>query len=168
MNTIVRVLKPKEVLSSGVNVIAAAKRLPPAQKLSAEEVVRRLEAAGATLVALPARGYSTQLRQMKFDVVHTALEAYGWGRAAALPPMPSAGEISLMDETFGWLALIPEEKYMMRRIIGARALVHPLTRRHLYSWRRLATLLGTDHKTVQRWHGQAVRLIAAALCAQFV
>ena len=131
--------------------------------LNGVEIISRLEAAGATLLALPARGYSTLLRQMKFDIVHTALEAYGWQSAVARPPVPSAAAISAMDEAFGWLALIPETRYVMRRIVGARALVHPLTERHLYPWRRLGTMLGADHKSVQRWHGQAIALLAVEL-----
>ncbi|NNM55597.1 DUF6362 family protein, partial [Acidocella sp.] len=86
--------------------------------MSGAEVVARLEAAGATLLALPSRGYSTQLRQMKFDIVHTALEAYGWEGAAVRPPVPSAAAISDMDEVFGWLTLIPEARYVLRRILG--------------------------------------------------
>jgi hypothetical protein len=43
------------------------------------------------------------------------------------------------------------------------ALVHPITERHLYPWRRLATALGADHKAVQRWHAQGIGLIVAAL-----
>jgi hypothetical protein len=45
----------------------------------------------------------------------------------------------------------------------ARALVSPVTERHLFTWRRLATLLGADHKAVQRWHAQGVAMIVAAL-----
>jgi hypothetical protein len=55
-----------------------------------------------------------------------------------------------MDESWSWLALISEGQAVIRRIVGARALVHPITLRHLYPWRRLATLLGVDHKSVQR------------------
>jgi len=131
--------------------------------LDGAAVIARLESAGATLLAMPAHGYSTQLRQMKFDVVHSALEAYGWQAAGARPPVPSATDITLMDEAFSWLALIPEQKYVLRRILGARALVHPMTGRHIYPWRRLAALLGADHKSVQRWHGQAVAMLVQAL-----
>jgi len=141
--------------------------VPSAPKLAitAAGIADRLEAAGATLLAMPAKGYSTQLRQMKFDIVHTALEAYGWQSAAARPPMPSAADISAMDEAFGWLALIPEQKFMIRRILGARALVHPLTGRHIYPWRRLGVMLGADHKSVQRWHGQGLAMLEAVLAA---
>ena len=102
---------------------------------------------------------------MKFDVFQTALEAYGWQSAVARPPVPCAADISLMDEAFGWLGLIPEARYLLRRILGARALVYPLTQRHIYPWRRLASVLGTDHKSVQRWHGQAVALLVEKLAA---
>ena len=131
--------------------------------MTAEELISRLEAAGATLLALPSRGYSTQLRTMKFDVVHTALEAYGWQAAAARPPMPSATEISRMDEAFSWLAMVPESKYVLRRILGARALVHPITGRHLFPWRRIGTMLGADHKSIRRWHGQGIELVVQGL-----
>ncbi|WP_298286649.1 DUF6362 family protein [Acidocella sp.] len=131
--------------------------------MSGEELVARLEAAGATLLALPARGYSTRLRTMHFDVVHTALDAYGWQAPALRPPMPGAAAISDMDEVFSWLGLIPEQKYLLRRIVGARALVHPLTGRHLFAWRKLGALLGADHKSVQRWHGQGLEILRARL-----
>jgi len=162
MSQVVRVLERSELLGSGVRERG---RLPAGggPGLDGAAIIARLESAGATLLAMPARGYSTQLRQMKFDIVHSALEAYGWQSAGARPPMPSAAEITRMDEAFTWLGLIPEEKYVLRRILGARALVHPLTGRHIYPWRRLAALLGADHKSVQRWHGQAVAMLVQAL-----
>ncbi len=131
--------------------------------LGAEDIVALFEAAGATLLALPGRGYTTQIRTMRFDVVHSALDAYGWQSSAVRPPVPSAAAISQMDEVFGWLTLIPETKFVLRRILGARALVHPVTLRHLFPWRRIGTMLGADHKSVQRWHGQAVEMLCAAL-----
>jgi hypothetical protein len=163
MDKMVRVLPDSEALQSGIRATSTAAQTGLSKKINADEIVARLEAAGATLLAMPARGYSTHLRQMKFDIVHTALEAYGWQSAMARPPVPCASDISLMDEAFGWLALIPEAQYLLRRILGARALVHPLTQRHLYPWRKLASVLGTDHKSVQRWHAQAVALLVKNL-----
>jgi hypothetical protein len=112
---------------------------------------------------MPATGYSGRMRQMRFDIVHTALEAYGWETPALRAPAPDSRAISAMDEAFGWLALIPESQFLLRRILGARALVHPLTGRYLFTWRRLAASVGADHKSVQRWHGQAVEMVARAL-----
>ncbi|MDE2318401.1 MAG: hypothetical protein KGK02_01740 [Rhodospirillales bacterium] len=131
--------------------------------MTMEEIIGRLEEAGAAMLAMPSRGYSTRLRVTKLDVVHTALEAYGWAGAKMKPPAPSAAEVTRMDEAFGWLLYIPEKQYVLRRIAGARALVHPLTGRHIYAWRKLGEMLGADHKSVQRWHGQAIRLILAGL-----
>ncbi|MDE1883222.1 MAG: hypothetical protein KGL65_03830 [Rhodospirillales bacterium] len=131
--------------------------------MTAEEIVERLEEAGAAMLAMPSRGYSTGLRITKMDVVHTALEAYGWESAKMKPPAPCAATVTRMDEAFGWLLFVPEKQYVLRRIAGARALVHPLTGRHLFSWRRLGEVLGADHKSVQRWHGQAIKLIQGGL-----
>ena len=155
------ILLEDQRLGSGVRVKpAAVKRIAG---VTAEEIVLRFEGAGATLLAMPARGYSTHIRTMNFDVVHSALDAYGWQATAIRPPAPSAAAISAMDETFGWLTLIPESRYVLRRILGARALVHPISQRYLYPWRRLATMLGADHKSVQRWHGQGIDMLLTAL-----
>jgi Domain of unknown function (DUF6362) len=162
MNKFISTRPTSGMLRSGIKYVSVQTYNDPQKLLNAEEIVARLEAAGATLIAMPQQGYTTHLRQMKFDIVHTALEAYGWQSAVARPPVRSAADVSLMDEAFGWLAYIPETRYVLRRILGARALVHPLTERHIYPWRRLATLLGTDHKAVQRWHGQAVMLLVQA------
>jgi hypothetical protein len=70
-----------------------------------------------------------------------------------------------MDEAWQWLTLIPPDRVVLRRIAGARALVHPITERHVYSWRKLAALVGADHKAMQRWHAQAIALIVAGLNA---
>ncbi len=129
----------------------------------AELVLYRLEEAGATLLALPQSGYSTRLAQTSLLCVRSALESYGWQTARLAPPVPSAQRISRMDEALGWIGLIPQARYVLRRIVGARALVSPLTERHLYTWRRLGGLLGADHKAVQRWHAEGIDRIVAAL-----
>ncbi|WP_297490694.1 DUF6362 family protein [Acidocella sp.] len=151
----------RQELGSGVHCESVSVKRRPG--LGAEDIVALFEAAGATLLALPGRGYTTQIRTMRFDVVHSALDAYGWQSSAVRPPVPSAAAISQMDEVFGWLTLIPETKFVLRRILGARALVHPVTLRHLFPWRRIGTMLGADHKSVQRWHGQAVEMLCAVL-----
>ena len=123
----------------------------------------RLEDAGRALLALPNTGYSTRLRVSQLEVVQNMAEAYGWAEKRLRPPMPSAAAIDRMDTAYGWLALIPDEKFVIRRIVAARSLVHPLTDRHLFPWRRLGAALGADHKAVQRWWGQGVEMIVAGL-----
>ena len=95
--------------------------------------------------------------------MRTALDAYGWTAERARPPGPDATKIDRMDEALGWITLIPRERYVLRRIVGARALVSPMTERHLFSWRRLGAVLGADHKAVKRWHTEAIGLVVAAL-----
>jgi hypothetical protein len=133
--------------------------------MDAEYVQYRLEEAGTALLAMPNTGYSTRLRSGALEVVHTALEAYGWDDAKLRPARPDAARITRMDEALGWIVRIPRDRYVLRRIVGARALVSPTTERHLYPWRRLGMLLGADHKAVQRWHAQGIALIVASLNA---
>ena len=131
--------------------------------VDADYVVYRLEEAGATLLALPGTGWSTRMRSSSLQIVRTALEAYGWETARIRPAVPSGEKIDRMDEAMGWLSLIPVDRHVLRRIVGARSLVHPITDRHLFAWRRLGTILGADHKAVQRWHAQAIGMIVAGL-----
>ena len=128
----------------------------------------RLEEAGETLLLLPQRGYTTRLRTSTWNVLDEATEAYatqnvreGMGRLHL--PVPSAAKITRMDEALSWLPLIPDDKYVLRRLVASRMLVSPLTGRHLFPWRRLATLLGADHKAIQRWHGQGIDLLLSAV-----
>lgn len=133
------------------------------KSFDAELVIYRLEEAGATLLAIPGSGWSTRLRSSSLEIVRTAIESYGWTASQLRPATPSAERISRMDEAMQWISLIPLERYVLRRIVGARSLVHPITQRHLYPWRRLAASIGADHKAVQRWYAQGIELIVAAL-----
>lgn len=134
-------------------------------EIDPDYVVYRLEEAGATLLALPGTGWTTQLRTSSLEIVRTALEAYGWGEARIRPPVPSAEKITRMDEALAWIPLIPLDRYVLRRVVGARSLVHPVTDRHLFPWRRLGKALGADHKAIQRWHAQGIGMIVTALKA---
>lgn len=131
--------------------------------LDSTTVIARLEEAGRTLLALPSGGYSTRLRSFNLEVVRSAMEAYGWDAGRLRPGIPPAATITRMDAALQWIALIPQDRYVLRRIVGARSLVHPLTDRHMFPWRRLASVMGADHKAIQRWHAQGIALIVAAL-----
>jgi hypothetical protein len=140
----------------------------PEREVDSAFIVYRLEEAGATLLALPDSGFSTRMRVSQLDVINDASEAHGTGAGwvgRIRPPVPSALRITRMDEALGWIALIPSERYVLRRIVGARSLVSPVTERHLFSWRRLGGVLGADHKAVQRWHAQGIDMLVAAVGA---
>lgn len=133
--------------------------------IDAAWVTAQLEQAGMTLLALPGTGWTTRLKTSNLEIVRTAAESYGWSEQRMRPPIPSAARISEMDEILGWISLIPLERYVLRRIVGARSLVHPLTEKHLFPWRRLGTVLGADHKAIQRWHKEGIEIILKALTA---
>ena len=128
-----------------------------------EGLIACLEEAGATLLSLPTTGFSPALKTSALPILREAAEAYGWSDAEVRPAMPSASRISRMDKVLSYLALIPQDRYILRRIIGCRALVHAVSGRHLFSWRRLGEVLGADHKAVQRWHAEGIRIIIFAL-----
>ena len=140
--------------------------LPAPVIAPAHYVVARLEEAGAAMLALPPTGYSTRLSSGALEIVRDWRESYGWGTPELRAPRPSAEQISAMDEAFAWIAHIPRDRFVLRRIVGARALVNPLTDRHLFTWRRLARAVGADHRAVQKWHAEAIGLIVAALFAR--
>lgn len=147
----------------GASVAAKSPVTPDHRTVDADFVIYRLEEAGSTLLALPGTGWSTRLRSSSIEIVRTALESYGWTETRIRPPVPSSDRISRMDEALAWIPLIPLDRYVLRRIVGARSLVHPITDRHLFPWRRLGAALGADHKAVQRWHGQGIDIIVSAL-----
>ena len=63
---------------------------PQNLNLDAALVITRLEEAGATMMALPGTGYSTKIRISHLDVLHDAVEAYGWDRGRIRPAVPPA------------------------------------------------------------------------------
>jgi hypothetical protein len=143
----------------------AAAQVTELRPFNVELITCRLEEAGATLLALPSTGWSTRLRTSNLEIVRSAIESYGWTEKRIRPAVPSAMRITRMDEALSWITLIPLDRYVLRRIVGARSLVHPITERHLFPWRRLAEAIGADHKAVKRWHGQGIGLILARLNA---
>lgn len=128
-----------------------------------DEIVIRLEEAGRTLLALPMTGPSTRLVQSGMEWVRDASQMEAPSRTRIRPAVPPAADITRMDEALAWIPLIPTDKYVLRRVVGARSLVSPMTGRYLFSWRRLGVAIGADHKAVQRWHAQGILLIQAAL-----
>jgi hypothetical protein len=147
------------------NRLSLADRRPDTQEesIDVDSVTARLEEAGATLLALPSTGWTTKLRVSSLELVRAAVENAGWTEQRIRPAIPSAARISRMDEALGWITLIPLDRYVLRRIVGARSLVNPTTDRHLFPWRRVAMAIGADHKAVQRWHRQGIAIIVAAL-----
>jgi len=140
--------------------------IPTATRIDAEAVIARLEEAGSTLLALPNTGPSTRLVQSGLEWARDASESFAQPRAKLRPAVPDAARITRMDQALAWIPLIPADRYVLRRIVGARSLVNPMNGRYLYSWRRVAIAIGADHKAVQRWHAQGIDLIVTLLNAR--
>lgn len=136
---------------------------PDGMPATAEWVLARLEEAGATLLSMPNTGHSTRLRMGTLRPLPDAEDALHAVPGPVRAPVPSAASVDRMDQSFVWVSLIPEAKFILRRVVHARALVNPLTGKHLFAWRRLAATVGADHKAVQRWHAQGIDVIVAAL-----
>lgn len=137
--------------------------LPVLDVIDAETVSYRLEEAGRTLLALPNTGPSTRLVQGGLEWIRDASESYGRVPSRIRPAVPDAAHITRMDQALAWIPLIPIDKFVIRRIVGARSLVNPMTGKYLFTWRRLGTVINADHKAVQRWHAQGIGLIVASL-----
>jgi hypothetical protein len=131
--------------------------------VDAAYVIARLEEAGTTLLVIPGGGLGPRMSNGALDCVRAAVEAYGWTDAPVKPAARSSRQITEMDECLTWLQFIPNSRYVLRRIVGARMLVHPVSEKHLFSWRRVAAAIGADYKAVQRWHADAIDLIVANL-----
>ncbi|HEX3576577.1 MAG TPA: DUF6362 family protein, partial [Rhodopila sp.] len=101
-------------------------------RIDAEVVSHRLEQAGMTLLAMRVPSpYPAPYRCALPEVLREAIEAYGWTDEPTLTAVPDAAEITRMDQAFGWLALIPKSRHVLRRIVAARCLVSPESGRHL-------------------------------------
>lgn len=152
------------ISGSGVKPYLDAGELAPC-----ELVIARLEEAGETLLSLPGPSFGSgsswpQIVHDFADLVEQyAAQSQRRGVATVRPPVPSAAAISRMDEAFGWLGLIPSDRYVLRRIVSTRALVSPSTGRHEFSWRDIGRIIGAHHMAVQRWHKVGIDLIVAGL-----
>jgi len=128
------------------------------------EVIERLEQAGATLIALRvARIGPSEPRSGMPEPVREVSASYGWSKATTRSAAPCGAAIDAMDEALAWVQLIPEDRYVLRRIVNARCLVSPTTQRHLYTWSAIGRLIGADRRAVQRWHAQGIAYIAMGL-----
>jgi hypothetical protein len=58
MGKVVRAIPISEVLQSGFKPVSLATQAGQPKTLNADEIIARLEAAGATLLAMPSRGFN--------------------------------------------------------------------------------------------------------------
>lgn len=139
-------------------MVAQAQRQQEIEPLTAEELSLWLEWAGSKLLSLNLRSPLPQGPHSAWPSFATsAEEAYGYTGERLRPGRPTSHEIALMDEILLLPSLIDD--ISARRIVNARALVAPVSNRHLYSWTKLAFMLHTSRPIVQRHHRRGLDLI---------
>ena len=132
--------------------------------LDAETVILRLEEAGRTLIALPNRHcFPASTGSSWPPIVHEAVEAYGYGEVEIRPPVPSAQAITRMDEAYCWVGHIDARLTSHRKIVLLRSLVHPVSERHQFSWRKIGQKFGWSHEAVRIWHAQGIDRIVTGV-----
>lgn len=149
----------------------------PGSEIWAPEDVRlRLEEAGRTLMSLPVPkgAFPRDARSNWPDVVRGYEDAFaaligasdaqkgdfaeGYNRVRLAP---SAAAVGRMDEALDWLWRIDDVR--KRRLCLCRALIHPVSGRHIVSYRKLGRMFGLHHETMRAWHDRALAQIATAL-----
>jgi hypothetical protein len=130
----------------------------PTTALTPEELTLWLEWAGSKLLSLNLRSPLPQSPHSAWpSFAADASEAYGYTGERLRPGRPTSHEIVLMDQILRLPSLIPDIK--QRRIINARALVAPVSNRHIYSWTKIAFMLHTSRPVVQRQHSIGLSVI---------
>lgn len=148
---------------------------------SPDDVRARLEAAGRALLALPMpqRAMPQDQRshwpevvrgmQDTFFALVGASDQIKQDHAAArhgVRVAPTARAVAEMDEALQWLWLIKDAR--KRRLCMARALIHPVSERHLVSYGKLGRIYGLHRDTMRIWHDRALAEIAMALSRENV
>ena len=141
-----------------------------------EEVGRRLEEAGRTLMSLPLpRGALPKDERSRWpDAVRGYEDAFAALIGASpdvkqdfsdghnrIRDVPTARSVGRMEEALDWLWCFDDPR--KRRLCLARALIHPVSGRHVASYRKLGRIFGLHHETVRVWHDKALAEIAVFL-----
>lgn len=123
---------------------------------SPEEVQTWLEWAGSRLIALPVPGLKpNEIKITHFEYSQDRFQILDFrGQLPLRAGAPSSAEIPIMDLILTLPALCAWQNH--RRVLHLRALVHPISGRHLYTWAKLARKIACDPRTVKTWHRQAL------------
>jgi len=130
-------------------------------------VTARLEAAGATLMALPAHGAAPAgIRSAWPDIVRSVWDAYKAERQGLMrPPRPSGAAIDAMDEAFAWISLLGPQAIHSERLIWMRLMVWPLSGKHRFSWRKIAEITGLHRDVLVLRHRRGIeRMVTRINC----
>jgi hypothetical protein len=129
--------------------IALSQPQASTQILTEDEVRLWLEWAGSKLLAMHITSpYPREPSAAWPAYVQEAIVAYGYSNIRLRPPQPTKLEIDLMDEIL-YLPSLAQDVTTLR-ILQVRSLVTPVSNRYLYSWTKIAHLLHSDKRNIQR------------------
>lgn len=124
-----------------------------------EQVGEWLDEAALTLAALPSTGLRPAAAGSTWPDYLRDLEDLGWDRESdEFLPRPTADQIERLDIVLTWIPLVEDRK--LRTVVNMRLIVHRISGRHKWEWRKIGPKLGVDHKTAQAWHQRACVVIA--------
>ena len=78
-------------------------------------------------------------------------------------PQASAAEISRADEAAAWNSLIPQDKWIIRRVVAMATTVDARTGKQKHSFPAIALAIGADKMVIGPWLHQGIAIIADAL-----
>lgn len=137
--------------------------------IDADFVIASLEQATATLMAMPSNADRLGVKVCDYGfVADVERDERGFvvgdvGRGKLLSPAPSAADITRMDKILPWFSIIPQSRFVLRRIVALRSLTKLHTGKHAYSWGKLAEILKADWRAVKVWHAEGIAIIVNAL-----
>jgi hypothetical protein len=125
-------------------------------------VISAFERATNWLAAMPTPGYNTRLKVSRLTVLEEDTKVWAHNIPEPRRAPPDAADIEEMDSILGWLTrYIPQHRYVLRRIISARAVTDKHGRPA--SWARVGEKLGINERAAKQWHAQGIALIVAGL-----
>ncbi|WP_233582087.1 MULTISPECIES: DUF6362 family protein [unclassified Asaia] len=124
-----------------------------------EQVGEWLDEAALTLAALPATGLRPAGTGSTWPDYVRDLEDLGWNRESDdFLPRPTADQVERLDIVLTWVPMIEDRK--LRTVVNMRLIVHRISGRHKWEWRKIGDKLGTSHVTAKAWHQRACAVIA--------
>ena len=137
-------------------------RMPPhfdPERSLPEQVGEWLDEAALTLATLPATGLRPAGAGSTWPDYVRDLEDLGWDRESdEFLPRPTTDQIDRLDIVLTWIPMIEDRK--LRTVVNMRLIVHRISGRHKWEWRKIGDKLGTSHVTAKAWHQRACAVIA--------
>jgi hypothetical protein len=136
---------------------------------TADYVRVRVEEAGKTLLMIPNTGVWPMRYASTWPEVLREWEDMLGCNLELDPPRirPTMKQMNEYAEVMDWVVMLAtycREKHFVHvaKAIGY-GMLHRQDGRRLLSWRKLGTLLGTDHKRAQAWYDDGIEIIARIL-----